>query len=210
MPARSKWTEMTEAKKSYHHGDLKQAFLTEAERVIETEGLQDLTLRGLSRTIGVSHTAPQNHFGDLTGLLSDLAADGHRRLVESLKSAAAQSSDPRERRLAMARAYVGFAREHPGLFRLMFRSERTDATRPALAEAIVASRRALIDVMATGQGTEAGKLDLALAARATAGWSLVHGYAMLLLENRLKGTLAALPIDEAEFFDSVLQSVRTV
>ena len=64
--------------------------------------------------------------------------------------------------------------------------------------------------MAAGQDGKQGTFDVALAARATAAWSLVHGYAMLLLENRLKGTLANLPIDEEAFFDAVLQSVRTV
>lgn len=40
-------------------------------------------------------------------------------------------------------------------------------------------------------------------------WSLVHGYAMLMLDGRLNGTLAALQgeITAETFFDAVLDAV---
>ena len=47
-----------------------------AERVLERDGLPGLTLRAVAREAGVSHAAPTHHFGDLTGLLSELAAVG--------------------------------------------------------------------------------------------------------------------------------------
>ena len=58
----------------YHHGDLREALLKAAERVLERDGLAGLTLRAVAREAGVSHAAPTHHFGDLTGLLSELAA----------------------------------------------------------------------------------------------------------------------------------------
>ena len=64
--------------KPYHHGDLKSAVLAAAEKILETEGVDALTLRAVARMVGVSHTAPKNHFGDLEGLLSELAAVGYR------------------------------------------------------------------------------------------------------------------------------------
>ena len=60
----------------YHHGDLKAALLAEAETILERDGIQALTLRAAARAAGVSHAAPTNHFGDLSGLLSELAAVG--------------------------------------------------------------------------------------------------------------------------------------
>ncbi len=196
--------------KPYHHGDLKTALLVEAERILEAEGIQALTLRAAARGVGVSHTAPQNHFGDLTGLLSDLAADGHRRMGQTLSEAVATAGDePRQKLRAMGRGYIAFARAHPGLFTLMFRSERLDASRPALKEAIVTSRQALRDavVSASGAGPEMAPVDLA--ARSVAVWSLVHGYTMLMLEGRLKGTLAMIPDETPEsLFEAVLAAVR--
>ena len=201
---------MSKSEKPYHHGDLKSALLVEAERILEAEGIQALTLRAIARGVGVSHTAPQNHFGDLTGLLSDLAADGHHRMSTALSAQVATAGDdPRQRLRAMGRGYIAFARAHPGLFTLMFRSEKLDSSRPALKDAIVASRQALRDAVVSAAGARTDMPPLAIAARSVAAWSLVHGYTMLMLEGRLKGTLAMVPDETAEsLFEAVLAAVR--
>src|SRR5262245_59204834 len=119
--------------RGYHHGDLRAAVLKAAEKILETEGVDALTLRAVARAVGVSHTAPKNHFGDLQGLLSELAAEGYRRYGEALAGAMDEAgADPRLRMRAMGRAYVAFARAHPQLFILMYRGERLDMTRPSL------------------------------------------------------------------------------
>src|SRR5437016_10521916 len=58
----------------YHHGSLREAMLRAAESILERDGIRGLTLRAAAREAGVSHAAPKNHFGDVVGLLSDLAA----------------------------------------------------------------------------------------------------------------------------------------
>src|SRR5271155_722630 len=174
------------APRPYHHGDLRTAVLAAAEKILENEGVDALTLRAVARAVGVSHTAPKNHFGDLEGLLSELAAVGYRRYGEALRCAMdAAGTESRVRMRAMGRAYVGFARAHPGLFLLMFRSERLDMTRPALREAIEDARGALRNAAASIASVKPLP-PLQLAARATASWALVHGFAMLLLDGRLK------------------------
>jgi AcrR family transcriptional regulator len=189
----------------YHHGDLRTAVLAAAEAIIEREGIDALTLRAVARAVGVSHTAPKNHFGDLEGLLSELAAVGYRRYGKALAAAMdAAGVDPRARMRAMGRAYVGFARQHPGLFLLMFRSERLDMTRPALREAIEAARAALRSAAASS-ATVKPSTPLQAAARATASWSLVHGFAMLLLDGRLKNTIASLP--DGAGADTLLEAI---
>ncbi len=104
----------------------------------------------------------------------------------------------------MGRAYVGFARAHPGLFALMFRSERLDVNRPALKAAIAASRVALRAAVGGGEA----QLTLGTAARFAALWSLVHGYAVLLTEHRLRGLIEALPAGEDA--DSLLDAMLDV
>src|ERR1700744_2758366 len=100
----------------YHHGDLKSALLAEAETILERDGIQALTLRAAARAAGVSHAAPANHFDDLTGLLSELAAVGFNRFSAALMAAMETAGgDPRARSNAMGAAYVRFARAHPGL-----------------------------------------------------------------------------------------------
>ena len=201
----------TEARtRPYHHGDLKSALLREAETILEAEGIPGLTLRAIARRAGVSHAAPNNHFGDLTGLLSELAAVGFDRFGSALAQAMdATGGDPRDRMKAMGHAYVGFARAHPGLFSLMFRSELLDPTRPALAEAIARARQALRNA-ALARAPVTPLTPLQLAAQATALWSLVHGFAILLLERRLDGTMAALPgqVDAEGLLEAVLTTAR--
>ena len=46
----------------YHHGDLQRALLEEALRTIQTNGVEQLTLRGVGETLGVSRTALYRHF----------------------------------------------------------------------------------------------------------------------------------------------------
>lgn len=192
----------------YHHGDLRPAVLAAAENIVEHEGVDALTLRAVARAVGVSHTAPKNHFGDLQGLLSELAALGYCRYGEALAGAMdAAGSDPRTRMKAMGRAYVGFARAHPGMFLLMFRGERLDMTRPALRESIEGARGALRNATASIASVKPLP-PLQLAARATASWALVHGFAMLLLDGRLQNTLASLP--DAGNVDLLLEAVLDV
>src|ERR1700739_1769930 len=73
----------------YHHGALHEALLEAAERVLERDGLAGLTLRAVAREAGVSHAAPTHHFGDLTGLVSELAAIGFRQFNATMAAACA-------------------------------------------------------------------------------------------------------------------------
>ena len=110
----------------YHHGALRDALLQAAERVLEREGLAGLTLRAVAREAGVSHAAPTHHFGDLTGLVSELAAIGFRQFNAAMAEACASDMPYPASGLARAHAYVAYAQAHPGMYGLMFRTERLD------------------------------------------------------------------------------------
>lgn len=193
----------------YHHGDLKAALLAHAEAILEQQGIGALTLRAAARAAGVSHAAPRNHFQDLTGLLSELAAVGFGRFSATLAGAMSEAGDdPRARLHAMGLAYVGFARRSPGLFTLMFRSDRLDPAHPALRDAIQTARDALRDAIAARSDAAFGT-PLQRAAQATAVWSLVHGFSVLLLNGRLDGLLRQFPdVDADALLDAVLQVVE--
>src|ERR1700742_1250418 len=74
--------------KPYHHGALHHALLEAAEVVLGRDGIRGLTLRAIAREAGVSHTAPQHHFGDTAGVLSELAASGHRQMAATMTAKA--------------------------------------------------------------------------------------------------------------------------
>jgi AcrR family transcriptional regulator len=180
---------------NYHHGDLHEALLRAAEKLLERDGLQGLTLRAVAREAGVSHAAPTHHFGDLAGLVSELAAIGFRNFNAAMIAAGATGSTPLESALARARAYLAYAHERPGMYRLMFRTEWLDMTRPALREAANASFAGLASVVGTPQhdGVVAEALTMEQAALIARTWSLVHGFTMLMLDGRLGDILRRLP-----------------
>ncbi len=185
----------------YHHGDLPASLLQAALAILEQDGIAGLTLRAVARRAGVSHMAPAHHFGDLGGLLSELAALGFRRFAAALGEAVGQ-----DRLDAMGEAYVAFARANPALFQLMFRSERLDPARPALAEAMAEAS----DLLTRNAGGFVGGGDrpsLAQVADAVRAWSMVHGYAMLLLDGRLDVTLRALSQRQHLDADALLRAV---
>lgn len=179
----------------YHHGDLRGAILAAAETILETEGVSALTLRAMARAVGVSHAAPKNHFDDLSGLLSELAALGYRRFCAALATARENAgSDPRAQSRATSRAYIAFARDHPGMFALMFQGRRTNPNRPALREAMVVARRMLREDTHATPGAALSPVDIA--ARSAAVWSLVHGFSVLLLDGRMDALIRSLPADK--------------
>jgi AcrR family transcriptional regulator len=193
----------------YHHGDLHDALLAAAERVLEREGLPGL----VAREAGVSHAAPTHHFGDLSGLLSELAAIGFRRFNEAMAAAGKTDTHPLMKSLARAKAYVAYARACPGMYGLMFRTERLDMSRPSLHEAASASFEGLANAARAGRnekltGDALGALSLDQAAAIARAWSLVHGFTTLLLDGRLEDILHRLPEGTGvdELLDAMLRS----
>jgi AcrR family transcriptional regulator len=179
---------------------LRDALLAASERVLEHDGLQGLTLRAVAREAGVSHAAPTHHFGDLTGLLSELAAVGFRRFNAELAEASDFDGSPIEKAMARATRYVAHARAHPGMYLLMFRTERLDMTRPALQEAAGAAFAGLAGAVAARRQEPISEQSLTLeqGAEIARAWSLVHGYTMLLIDGRLNDILDRLPGTDAE------------
>jgi AcrR family transcriptional regulator len=194
----------------YHHGALHEALLKAAETVLERDGLRGLTLRAVAREAGVSHAAPTHHFGDLTGLVSELAAIGFRQFNAAMVEARSTPGSMPEKAMASAKAYVAYAQAHPGMYGLMFRTERLDMTRPSLHEAAHASFAGLAGAIGASRHEQiaAEALSLDQAAAIARAWSLVHGFTMLLLDGRLTDILHRLPQGtEAEMLlDAMLRS----
>ncbi|MBL8690083.1 MAG: WHG domain-containing protein [Rhodospirillaceae bacterium] len=186
--------------------------LEAAERILRRDGIGGLSLRAAAREAGVSHAAPKNHFGDVAGLMSELAARGFERFAATM-GRSLQAEDAPDRRLAaLGRGYVAFARAHPDLFLLMFRSERLDMSRPALRTAAAGSLRLLSEAVGARRGEKmAVNPTLAQLAEIAVSWSLAHGFSMLLIDNRLRPLLAELPADNGAdlLFTAMLDGLRS-
>ena len=173
-------------KKSYHHGDLRRALLDSALAIIEEQDISALSLRQVARRTGVSHTAPYRHFADKEALLAAVAEEGFQEFSRYLERARDAESTPLKQLHATGNAYVEYALRYPTHYRVMFGSYCADADAlPSLTTTANQSFQILVGIIEAGQAKEEIKTGeprlLALA-----NWSLVHGLAMLLLDNRLE------------------------
>ncbi|MGW5362099.1 TetR/AcrR family transcriptional regulator [Actinopolymorpha pittospori] len=167
------------ASHSYHHGDLRRALLQVALEAIEEHGPTALSLRDLARRAGVSHAAPAHHFGDKSGLLTALAAQGYDLLAEEVTSAYETSGS-----LADAGAgYVRFAVDHPAHFEVMFRPDLYDIDDEELVAARERAARSLRRSVSGDGGQPAGPPTSDPAS--LAAWSLAHGFATLLVTGNV-------------------------
>jgi AcrR family transcriptional regulator len=184
--------------RGYHHGDLRRALIAEGLALLEEQGPAGLSLRAIAARAGVSHAAPKNHFGNLRGLLTAIAAEGFRRHCAAMRAGLSPRAGRATRQMAALRGYVRFAQQHPHLFALMFSGEQIDFDDAELGGAAASSYDVLRDIAAGLDWDKAAAPDAALRAE-TMLWSLVHGYAQLANAGLFveDGTTGApkLPID---------------
>lgn len=173
---------MATSTRSYHHGDLPGALVSAAVELLEESGAPGLSLRAAARRAGVSTAAPYRHFADRTALLSAVAAVGYRDLAAHL--AAASPAPVTGAGLAeIAVAYVQFALERPGLFRVMFAEscDSGNAERVAAVEAINLHLNSIVQQVFPSAEAEP---------MAVAVWGLVHGLAFLHLDGKFDSSSA--------------------
>jgi len=166
---------------AYHHGDLRNALLTVARRELDAGTYEQLSLRELARLAGVSANAPYRHFASKDEVLAEVAAQGFRDL--SARMDAERHPDPRERLARLCDVYTTFACEHPGVYRTMFGAEKQALMEfPVLQEAAGASFGRLVAATIAAHGS--GQADEpATLSRASALWSLVHGWSRLVIDG---------------------------
>lgn len=173
-----------EKRKNYHHGDLKPALIEAGLDLLEERGLENLSLRAIAARVGVSHTAPKNHFDGLKGLLTAIAAVGFRRHAAEMRRGAEAEPPGKARLDAACNGYVRFALENPALFRLMFSRTLCDHGDPDLQAAARDSYGVLRGI---SHGLDWDKADAPGSPWRTEWmlWSMVHGYATLLIEGQI-------------------------
>lgn len=99
-----------------HDGRTAAALLDAAERTIETDGLQALSVRGLSADVGTTARAVYSVFGSKDGLLGALGTRGFRMLGAAVKEVPVTDDPIADLVVAGASAFRGFVLAHPALF----------------------------------------------------------------------------------------------
>ena len=169
--------------KPYHHGDLKNALVQAGIDLLETKGLPGLSLRAIAAAVGVSHTAPKNHFGSLRGMLTAIGIEGFHRHAAFMREGVDAASGRKARQRAAMDGYTRFAFTHPHLFELMFSPLYCDYTNADLQRAASASYAVLADIAVGLNWDKAGAPDGQRRTEIML-WSLAHGFAKLRLSGQ--------------------------
>ena len=161
-----------------------EAIVAAARRILETDGLESVSMRAVADAVGVRGPSLYKRVPDRAALLR-VVADGVIRDLERTMSLALETGDPRTDLHAALHAYRGFVRSNPSGYRLLF------ADLPATAvpdpERIAALGAPIVAAMAGLVGEERSLL----AARTIVAWA--HGFVTMELAGafRLGGDLDA-------------------
>ena len=111
------------AKRGYHHGNLRQALIDAALKLIETRGPTGFTLSEAAKQAGVTPAAVYRHFEGREDLIAEAARQGYEVFAD-LMGFAYDSGQPSALASfeATGRAYLAFARKYPGHYVAMFES----------------------------------------------------------------------------------------
>lgn len=110
------------SKSNYHHGDLRNALIEAALRLIEERGAHDFSMREAAKEAGVAASAPYRHFADKTALMvavAEVALGELRARMQGAMEDASVEGSPLEQYRAAGIAYVMFAYERPAHFRVL-------------------------------------------------------------------------------------------
>ncbi|MGW0510258.1 TetR/AcrR family transcriptional regulator [Streptomyces olivaceoviridis] len=165
--------------------------------LLAAEGPRALTLREIARRAGVSHGAPRRYFPTHLELLSAIARRGFTELGERAHATLAQEpGGPRAQVAALARTYLEFALERPGMYELMFRHDLLESGHLGLRDTSLPLFTLLARLI--------GDADPEADARRVAGalWANLHGTAQLWLWRSLQ--LALGEEDFGPLLDTVL------
>jgi len=131
-------------KRGYHHGNLRQALVDAALHLIESRGPTGFTLSEAAKQAGVTPAAVYRHFEGREDLIAEAARQGFGMFADLMQYAYDKGQPSALAAFeATGRAYLAFARRHPGHYIAMFESGISVNRTPELAAASALARGVL-------------------------------------------------------------------
>jgi AcrR family transcriptional regulator len=180
-------------RKTFRHGDLRNALVTAGLEMARAGGPNAVILREATRQAGVSPNAAYRHFANQAELLDAVRSACFSQLAAAMEDEMKKcrpGRDPqafaRKSLRAAGMGYLGFAMREPGMFRTAFSvSPQVHSPDPANTSSMGLNPFQLLS-LALDRMLESGLLSKK--ARQDAeylAWSTVHGLALLVLEGSL-------------------------
>ena len=101
-----------------------EAILTEATKIVESEGWAALSMRDLARKLGVQASSLYHHFADREAIGKALGKRASQALLEKIAQTSAGKTGAEKIR-AIAASYLEFARGNSALYPLVTRSQES-------------------------------------------------------------------------------------
>lgn len=188
-------------RRGYHHGNLREALIEAALRLIGEKGPAGFTVAEAARAAGVSPAAPYRHFRDRDELMADVATRGFQSFADALRKAwDAGKPSPRQAFERLGMAYLGFAANEPATFAAMFEGGLCADDFPNMKQAADAAFGVLRDaceMMISSIPADRRPPVLMVALHV---WSLTHGIASLFARG--DRTRRPLPMSPAELLEA--------
>ncbi|MBV1887550.1 MAG: TetR/AcrR family transcriptional regulator [Parvibaculaceae bacterium] len=170
------------SKSQYHHGSLRAAVLGRAPEWISEVGLENFSLRGLARDLGVTHGAVYKHFSDKRDVFVALSLEGHAEFSQALTKAIRAEKGIETAVKDAARAYVRWALEHSSVYQVMFGARlNEDAQYEDLEKAIQTTFLVVDEAFSSGGFSPPRKRELTVALM-----TQLHGYCDLIRLQRIR------------------------
>lgn len=177
--------------KNYHHGDLKNALLDSAIKLLRKHGPQAFSLRQLALGLGVSSAAPYRHFKTKEQIFSALAVRGFVLLTEGFQNAIEDDTkNTLEQLYAVGVSYYKFAIRYPEHLQMMFGNIISQSDIAKDKEFGMAASKAfsvLVKVITNCQAVGSLNPKENPKMLAILFWSSVHGFAALDSSGTLQG-----------------------
>lgn len=228
---------MPATSRPYHHGDLRSALVEAALEMSRGSGPTPVSLREVTRRVGVSPSAAYRHFRDRTQLMAAVALEIQERMAARMRRSMCASADATAEQRALeglrgvGLGYIAFAVDEPGWFETAFFGSSRTAGRADTADAADGPG---LEGGAAGPGADTGAgldaapppfvlLTAALDECVQAGvlspqrrpgaefvcWSAVHGCAELVIHGPLRGADRSLVRQISErVVDDVITGIR--
>jgi AcrR family transcriptional regulator len=182
----------------------RQAILDAARKLFWERGYEQATMPQIADIAELAPGTLYLYFPSKQALYAELLFEGYDRLLERLRQAIPADAPPRQQAEALIDSFLGFAREHPEYFDIIFfvvqreRHALADLALDAEQRSRLSAREAACRDLAAGVLQRAGVPADAAAPKVHAIWSMLAGVVLYFVR------------DDPASFDAVAREARAL
>ncbi|WP_254511430.1 TetR/AcrR family transcriptional regulator [Komagataeibacter oboediens] len=171
----------------YHKGHVAEDLIRMARHLLDRETVESVSVRRLTREVGVTPANFYNYFSSINDLLLTIAAEAFRECTRQLRYFHRNATTRTDALKASLVEYTGFAQRHPQTFRIMFGYVPNAISHRIYHAAAMQAFAALLEIIYGRNMLHLHDIE-GTRKRARIGYGLCamgHGLAMMLADGQL-------------------------